>query len=427
QHFGLVSTFTHKDGKFFVRTDGPDGKLQEYPIKDTFGVDPLQQYLIPFPDGRLQALSIAWDSRPAAQGGQRWFHLYPDEKIPAGDILHWTGPYQNWNFMCAECHSTDVKKGYQAAEDSYKTTWSEINVACEACHGPGSEHVAWAGKERDRARGLPEGSMGLVIRLKDADGGSWLMDRKTGIAKRSRPRLFRVEVETCARCHARRATLSEDYAYGQPIMNTHRVALLEEELYFPDGQVKGEVYEYGSFLQSKMYAEGVTCHDCHDPHSATLSASGNAVCARCHLPGKFDSTSHHHHRSPGPGSRCVDCHMPTTNFMVVDARHDHSMRIPRPDLTLKIGSPNACSKCHAETSPQWAADWAVKWWGSEKPSQPHYGEAIQAGRAGLPGAGQALAALLSDQTRPGIVRASAVALVGTNPPPDPFSTLQTAL
>ena len=427
QHFGTVSTFTRENGKFFVRTDGPDGKLQDYPIQDTFGVDPLQQYLIPFPDGRLQALSIAWDSRPAAQGGQRWFHLYPDEKMPAGDILHWTGPYQNWNFMCAECHSTDVKKSYQAAEDSYKTTWSEINVACEACHGPGSEHVAWAGKERDRARGLPEGSMGLVVRLKDADGGSWLMDRKTGIAKRSRPRLSRVEVETCARCHARRATLSEEYVHGKPLMNTHRVSLLEEELYYPDGQVKGEVYEYGSFLQSKMYAAGVTCHDCHNPHSATLTASGNAVCARCHLPGKFDSSSHHHHTSPGPGSRCVDCHMPTTNFMVVDARHDHSMRIPRPDLTLKIGSPNACSKCHAENPPRWAADWAVKWWGPEKSSQPHYGEVIQAGRAQLPGAGQALAALFSDPTKPGIVRATAVALVGSNPAPDSLSTLRAAL
>jgi len=427
EHFGMVSTFRHDDGKYFVRTDGPDGKLQEYPIQDTFGVDPLQQYLIPFPDGRLQALSIAWDSRPAAQGGQRWFHLYPGDKMPAGDILHWTGPYQNWNFMCAECHSTDVKKSYQAATDRYETTWSEINVACEACHGPGSEHVAWAGKERDRARGLPEGSMGLVVRLKDTDGGSWLMERKTGIAKRSRPRGSRVEVETCARCHARRATLSEEYVYGQPLMNTHRVALLEEELYYPDGQVKGEVYEYGSFLQSKMYAAGVTCHDCHDPHSASLTASGNAVCARCHLPGKFDAASHHHHRSPGPGSRCVDCHMPTTNFMVVDARHDHSLRIPRPDLTLKIGSPNACSKCHAERSPQWAADWAVKWWGSEKSSQPHYGEAIQAARAGLPGAGQALAALLQDSTTPGIVRATAASLVGSNPAPDSLSTLQAAL
>ena len=427
QHFGVTSTFTHKDGKFTVRTDGPDGKLQDYPIEDTFGVDPLQQYLIPFPDGRLQALSIAWDSRPASQGGQRWFHLYPDEKMPAGDILHWTGPYQNWNFMCAECHSTDVKKEYQAAENRYATTWSDINVACEACHGPGSEHLAWAGKERDRARGLPEGSMGLMVRLKDADSASWLMERQTGIAKRSRPRLSRVEVETCARCHARRATLSEDYVYGRPLMNTHRISLLDEDLYYPDGQVKGEVYEYGSFLQSKMYAAGVTCHDCHDPHSAGLTASGNAVCARCHLPGKFDSPAHHHHSASGPGSRCVDCHMPTTNFMVVDARHDHSIRIPRPDLTLKIGTPNACSKCHAESPPQWAADWAVKWWGSEKSSQPHYGEAIQAGRAGLPGAAQALSELLSDSTKPGIVRATAASLVGSNPAPDSLSTLQVAL
>jgi cytochrome c553 len=77
-----------------------------------FGVYPLQQYLLPLDDGRLQALSIAWDSRPAEEGGQRWYHLYPDEAIAHDDPLHWTGPYQNWNTRCAECHSTDLHKNY---------------------------------------------------------------------------------------------------------------------------------------------------------------------------------------------------------------------------------------------------------------------------------------------------------------------------
>src|SRR5258707_7015505 len=129
-HFGVASSFYRKDGRFLVRTDGPDGALHDYEIAYTFGVYPLQQYLIAFPGGRYQALTICWDTRPVEDGGQRWFHLHPDEEILHSDILHWTGPYQNWNFMCAECHSTNVRKGYQLGTDSYQTTWSEINVSC---------------------------------------------------------------------------------------------------------------------------------------------------------------------------------------------------------------------------------------------------------------------------------------------------------
>ncbi len=150
EYFGVRSRFFREHGKFFVETDGPDGKLGAFEIKYTFGLDPLQQYLVEFPDGRLQALSIAWDSRPKDQGGQRWFHLYPDEQIRHDDFLHWTKLNQNWNFMCAECHSTGVRKNYDAATDRFATSWAEISVGCEACHGRGSRHVAWARDEQSR-------------------------------------------------------------------------------------------------------------------------------------------------------------------------------------------------------------------------------------------------------------------------------------
>ena len=427
RHAGVTTTFSRRDGRFFVRTDGADGRLQDFPVEYTFGVEPLQQYLVPAAGGRYQALSIAWDARPTDRGGRRWFHLYPDEEVPAGDLLHWTGAYQNWNFMCAECHSTNLRKGYRVDQDRYETSWTDLSVGCEACHGPGSEHVAWAKREPGRARGLAEGTMGLTLSLKDTDGGSFLMERKTGIAKRSPARTSHVEVETCARCHARRGALTDDYVPGRPIMDTHRVALLDEELYYPDGQILGEVYEYGSFLQSKMHAGGVTCHDCHDPHSAGLVASGNAVCARCHLPGRFDTPSHHHHAAGSAGSRCVTCHMPTKQFMGIDARHDHSIRIPRPDLTLKIGSPNACAPCHADRPARWAAEETLTWWGSGKLSPPHYGEVIDAGRRGLPGAGSALSALATDTTKPAIVRGTAASLLGSNASTDSLSALRAAL
>ena len=278
---GITSTFFKREGKFLVRTDGPEGELQEYEIAYTFGLEPLQQYLIAFPGSRYQALSLAWDTRPVQEGGQRWFHLYPDERIQYDDPLHWTGISQNWNHMCAECHSTQLKKNYLETEDRYETTWSEIDVSCEACHGPASAHLAWAEElEAAPTPRYPEQN-GLVVQLKEANDVRWVFEGDSGMARRNPPRDSNLQLETCARCHARRGNFHEDYQHGSPLMDTHRPALLEESLYYADGQIQDEVYVYGSFLQSKMYQQGVTCSDCHDPHSLKVSGSEDGVCRQC--------------------------------------------------------------------------------------------------------------------------------------------------
>jgi tetratricopeptide (TPR) repeat protein/nitrate/TMAO reductase-like tetraheme cytochrome c subunit len=405
----VTSTFFEREGKFFVETDGPDGGLREYEIAYTFGVTPLQQYLIPFPGGRYQALSIAWDARPEEEGGRRWFHLYPNERVDYEDPLHWTKRHQNWNLMCAECHSTALAKNYDLEKNAYETRWSEIDVSCEACHGPASLHLAWA----ERPEGERGAANGLTVDLSDNDGGTWVMNMETGLSKRVPPRSSRVEVETCARCHARRSAQQADYVHGRPLLDTHRPSLLDPSLYFPDGQIEDEVYEYGSFLQSKMYREGVTCKDCHDSHRLQVRGQGNSVCAACHLPEKFDARSHHFHRPGGPGSVCIDCHMPSRTYMVVDPRRDHSFRIPRPDLTLATGSPNACNGCHKDRAAGWANEVWTRWYG--EPAEPHYGVALDAGRRGLPGAGAALERVASDRSLPGIARATALSLLSTAP------------
>ncbi len=426
-HYGVTTTFSERDGKFFARTDGPDGKLREYPIAYTFGVYPLQQYLIPFPGGRYQALNVAWDARPAKEGGQRWFHLYPKEEVPHTDPLHWTGPYQNWNFMCAECHSTNVQKGYSAASNGYATTWSELNVSCEACHGPGSAHVAWANAVRAGQAKRDDADRGMAVVLRDPARAVWEMDMKTGIAKRAVPRISSTEIETCARCHARRSVVDDRYVYGQPLLQTHRPALLEEGLYFADGQIQDEVYEYGSFLQSKMHAAGVSCTDCHNPHDLKVPVSADRVCAACHLPEKFDTPGHSFHKAGSAGSSCVACHMPTRNYMVVHARRDHSFRIPRPDLSVSLGTPNACIECHRDKSNRWAADAALRWWGGRVRSEPHDGEAVRAGREELAGASAALERLVGDPARPAIRRATAASLLSSNPGPGTVAAIRRAL
>jgi len=410
-HYGVHSRFFKKNGKFIVETDGPDGNLALFEVKYTFGVDPLQQYLIEFPDGRLQALSIAWDSRPKDQGGQRWFHLYPNEEIKHDDILHWTKLNQNWNFMCAECHSTGVKKNYDAANDRFATTWAEISVGCEACHGKGSRHVSWA---HDQQRWSPFGKSddplkGLVAFLNERNGITWLPDPRTGNPQRSiSPAMLRKEVETCGRCHARRGEFSEDWKPGQSLSETHVVSSLARGLYHADGQMLDEVYNYGSFKQSKMFAAGVTCSDCHEPHAAKLRVSGDGVCLQCHATDKYEVAAHHHHEGVTPAVTCASCHMPASTFMVIDKRHDHSLRIPRPDLSAKLATPNACNDCHTDKSAEWAASTIEQWHGPNRKGFQNYGEAFRASWTDRADAAALLATVAANPATPAIARASAL-------------------
>jgi Flp pilus assembly protein TadD len=409
-HFGVTSTFSRKDGQYWVRTEGPDGKLRDYEVKYTFGIEPLQQYLIEFPDGLLQALSLAWDTRPEEQGGQRWFHLYPDEQITHDDELHWTQPAQNWNSMCAECHSTHLEKNYDPNKRTFATTWSEIDVSCEACHGPGSVHVAWA--ERKTGWEKRKTGKGLVIALDERKDVTWKIDPKTGNASRSQARDSSKEIEMCARCHARRSPISRGYVHGEPFMDHYLPQVLDEGMYHADGQIDDEVYVYGSFLQSKMYQAGVTCSDCHEPHSLQLKAPGNGVCLQCHAGGKYASASHHFHEPGSTGASCAECHMPAKTYMVVDPRHDHSMRIPRPDLSVKLGTPNACTNCHVEQSAEWAARQIRGWYGKDPQGYQRYAGVLEAAREETPAAGTELAKLARDSETPAIARATALAGLG---------------
>lgn len=410
-YYGVHSRFFKKDGKFVVETDGPDGKLGVFEVKYTFGIDPLQQYLIEFPDGRLQALSIAWDSRPKEQGGQRWFHLYPNEEIKHDDILHWTKLNQNWNFMCAECHSTGVKKNYDAANDRFSTTWAELSVGCEACHGKGSRHVSWA---HDQQSWSPFGknedpTKGLAVFLNERSGVSWLSNPSTGNPQRSSaPAVLRREVETCGLCHARRGEFSEDWVPGQSLSDTHVVSTLARGLYHADGQMLDEVYNYGSFKQSKMFAAGVTCSDCHEPHAAKLRLTGDGLCLQCHATDKYEVATHHHHEGVSPAVACASCHMPVRTYMEIDKRHDHSLRIPRPDLSVKLGTPNACNDCHSDKSPQWAASTVEQWFGPNRKGFQNYAEAFHTSWNGSADAAALLAAIAANPATPAIARASAL-------------------
>ncbi len=424
---GVTSSFFKKDAKFYVRTDGPVSKPQDFDLPYTFGVFPLQQYLVPFPGGRMQSFVVAWDSRPKDRDGQRWFDLYPGQKIASSDPLHWTGRNQTWNYMCADCHSTDLRKNYDLAKDSYATTWSEIDVSCEACHGPGSNHVAWAQSHKS-SYNVGAGDDGLVVNLKPASGVWAGSEPDTGTMHWKGLARSHDEIETCAPCHSRRHSISTDYQPGQPFLDAYVPSLLEDGVYYPDGQILEEDYEWGSFLQSRMYHEGVTCSDCHNPHSAKLPSDNlNTVCGKCHSPAKFGTEQHHHHQAGSAGALCVNCHMPTHTYMVVDVRRDHSLRVPRPDLSLAFGTPNACNQCHQDKSIRWAADAVVKWYGPNRRQEAHFVEAIDAGRRGLPSAEKDLVALITDSQKPSIARATALSLLPDYLTPAGLPAVQSSL
>lgn len=406
---GVTSTFFKREGKFFVQTDGKNGELNDFEIDFVFGVDPLQQYLIKFPDGRMQALDIAWDSRAKEKGGQRWFHLHPNEKIDSKHPFHWTKRFLNWNFMCAECHSTNLKKNFDLTTNTFKTTWKKIDVGCQACHGPGSNHITWAQAKDKNA--WKEGK-GLFVNLGAKDA--------------------RVQIETCARCHSRRSNISDKYEHGKPFMDFYKPQILREPLYHPDGQIKDEVYVYGSFIQSKKHARGVRCTDCHNAHTSRLRLSGNSLCISCHntSPEKrfeglkqknFDTEEHHFHKAASKGAQCVSCHMPDTTYMGVDPRRDHGFRIPRPDLSVKLGTPNACIQCHKSQSNEWAKKAVDKWYPASvelREKSEHFSEvfaAVQSTGVKSQSSSIKLIFIMNDEQQPAIIRATAASLLDTFP------------
>ena len=362
------------------------------------------------PDGRRQALPWAWDSRPHAAGGQRWYHLTPQQQPRPGDTLHWTGRDQNWNFMCAACHSSGVLRGYDPAADRYDTRWNEIAVGCEACHGAGASHVAWA-------RGGASATMphrGLAVDMRDGSGGAWRFDANDprGIARWVGPPRQGIQagVESCAGCHARARPLVADPMPGGCFLDNHAPLLLDRGEYHANGQIQGEVFEWGSFVQSRMQQAGVVCADCHLPHSGKLRAEGNALCAQCHLPGRFEAVAHHRHSPGSAAAQCVTCHMPSVTYMGVDRRHDHAFQVPRPGVAQAVGAPDVCSGCHTDRDGSWAAAQLVQWHGAPS-GTPKPGLAIAAGRAGASGAEEALSALVLDRTQPAIWRATALSLL----------------
>jgi cytochrome c553 len=216
EHDGMVSRMYRDAERFMVHTEGETGEMEDFEVKYVFGVYPLQQYMVEFDRDeslaeneipRVQVLRISWDAK---QG--QWFYLRPPdvkEKLAHDDPLHWTGIMQRWQTMCADCHSTNLRTNFDVNTGRYHTTFSEINVSCEACHGPGSLHVQLAQSKRffwDRRHGY------ALAKLKGDD---------------PEPQL-----QTCAPCHSRRGVVADSFVAGEKFHDFYNLELLRENIYY---------------------------------------------------------------------------------------------------------------------------------------------------------------------------------------------------
>ncbi|YCH82372.1 HEAT repeat domain-containing protein [Ectopseudomonas composti] len=386
------SRFFRRDGGFWVNTTGEDGQRADFRVAYTIGVQPLQQYLLELSNGRFQAFNVAWDTQE-----KRWFDLYPESQLK--EDLHWTGLNQNANFMCIDCHSTGFRRNYEASSQQYSSQWQALGVGCQSCHGPASGHLEWA---------------------HDPDA-----DDDHGFTRSSADESALQEVETCGRCHSRRAALGDSYRHDGRLMDSFLPHILTPLLNEIDGKIKDEVFEYGSFVQSRMYAAGVRCSDCHDPHAGTLRAPGNALCAQCHNPegralrrgidesalvaGHYDSPLHHGHEPGTVAAQCVSCHMPGRNYMVKDFRRDHSFSVPNPAQALALGHSDACRSCHQDMPESQLSERFGQLFGTPLPRDGGYATALFSARHGRSGAATTLLTQLARNDLPAIRRATLLA------------------
>jgi tetratricopeptide (TPR) repeat protein len=402
-----------------VSSVGLSGNPETFQIERVIGHDPLRQYLVPFPGGRLQTLEASYDPR-----SNEWFNVYGSEDRHPGEWGHWTGRGMNWNSMCAACHNTRVRKNYEEESDTYRTAMAELTVSCESCHGPLKKHNEWQLKHGKSSK--PDPTINRLTRQQTVDN--------------------------CGFCHARRADLTGDFKPGDPFLDHMHLSIVDETTaYYPDGQVRDENYEFSAFLGSKMHYKGVACVDCHNPHSSKTILPGNFLCLRCHDGSRPDApkinpVEHSRHKVFGynstgtltnvnletyssrqiqeTGGQCINCHMPQTVYMQKHWRHDHGFTIPDPQLTKEHGTPNACNRCHTDKDTDWAISWTERWYGSkmERPTRER-ARLIARARAGDDTACEPLLKLLPGEQIP-YWRASLVHMLGPwASDPKVFSTL----
>ena len=425
-------TFGMKDGKPLVNVSFGGRQAEAFTVDYTLGAKRYQGYLTMLPEGGIYVLPVFWHI-----ASKRWVDWKEITPIPDGahDLR------QLWNANCFNCHGTNIVQGYDLNEKKYRSTWTEMGIGCEACHGPGRQHVAvmeaW---EKDPASKPQYDSSSKNRQLSDI--------LKIFSTRSSEPRRI---YDTCAYCHGNKNNVFVGFKGGDSFADYALPFLISEPI--PENDLQGEFWPDGRpnrfnrpqalTLSGCFKAGAVTCTSCHVAHGSRNEHSlkvniyqgrnGDALCTQCHSEPKATRPSGHQAVNPsgpqdlkpsfsGPGlrahtfhapesagSRCISCHMSDVNWRLLIRRRDHTFQAPVPENTAQFGIPNACTTCHDNRSPEWAAKQMSEWWGDgeRRAKATSLADAMYRAGSGDATALPALARLAVDRSQGLLIRASA--------------------
>ena len=318
--------------------EGPEG-TRSYPLVQALGGKNVYYLLTSLDRGRLQVLPLAYDvaKREWFDAGASMVRHFTDGTDDAP--LHWRDPQLTFNTACFGCHVSQIAKNYDFKTDTYHTVWREPGINCEACHGPGSEHVRVC-------QAAPTNQPPKALKL---------------IGMKNMPRVRRDE--TCATCHAKMRPLTLGFTPGDRFFDHYDLVTFENPDFYPDGRDLGENYTYTLWLTSPCVQAGkLDCVHCHTSSGRYKFAGDqtNQSCLPCHQERVSKAPEHTHHKAGSKGGQCVACHLPMTTFARM-RRSDHSLRPPTPAVTRAYQSPNACNLCHIDKDAPWADAQVRKW------------------------------------------------------------------
>jgi len=390
QRYGLSS----RNGQYFITESYLTGKEQEHRVEYTLGSRRIQHYLTTIDHGSIIVLPPSWDVQR-----REWFDnmeiVRPDENDQK--------PVQQWNKNCVGCHVSQQENNYRPADRTYKTQWADFGTSCERCHGPGSAHV----------QAYARGTSGVAV------------------TERAIVRPTRLDSKTssmiCAQCHSLRDIVAPGYTAGadyydyfQPVLE-YGPRKAQDPTYWADGRPRRFSNDALGLWQSECFLRGgATCTSCHrDPHvpdidrNAQLAAGNNSLCTACHKDLGSQLVAHTRHKADSAGSSCVECHMPKIVVSIKATMRDHTIGVPAPENTVAFGIPIACTECHTDKPPGWAASTLEQWWPRGRRSKlVDRAEAFTAARADRPEALDRLIAIVADDRQGPLVQANAAGYLG---------------
>ena len=388
-----------RENQFYITEPDLSGKPLEHRVEYTLGERRFQHYLTTLADGRILVLPPTWDI------ARKNWTLGLDIGNPeegSGD------PVQVWNKSCYSCHVSQGQKNFDLEKLRYQTTWQDLGINCESCHGPGGEHIG-------RATGVKAMDAATRAQIKEAIVNPARLNAASSTT-------------ICAQCHSLRDIYADNfkaganfYDYFTPVME-YRLPASPDSAYWADGRPRQLANETFGLWQSQCFLKGgATCTTCHArphtsdvEHDARLRPGNNALCTGCHTKIASNISAHTHHAAKSTGSSCIECHMPATVVSLKTRMRDHSISMPSPENTIRHEIPNACNVCHRDKDAEWTLRRVNAWYG-EKTRQKLVGraDAFTQARQGDAAAIPELLKLLEDPSGGPLIRANAEGYLGS--------------